>query len=292
MNKFSYSFLETSRNCSTVVEVLNLRSSTQPNRDAFTLLLHGEAEKMKNRIEVDLEVEVSVADFFEGMSQLRLVTKILAQLTTDALPSISQGVPLTLVVEDLSCPSDSDRSQEAQPLAIKLAQQPFDLSAQSLLRTKILKINDKNYQLLVTLYHIIANGWSISILIKELATLYEAFSKGKVSPLAELPIQHRDFVNWQQKWLDSERIQPKLAYWKQKLSGELTGIFALQSIKNNPAVSQIILPSLRYSYDRKPDLAFLLKTLGRLWLARVQIDWAGFYAHEHRYLTPLPAYLF
>ncbi|MFN6461433.1 MAG: acyltransferase domain-containing protein [Nostoc sp. DedVER02] len=74
--------------------------------------------------------------------------------------------------------------------------------------------------------------------------------------------------------------------------GQTLGSFALQCIENNPAVSQIILPSLRYSYDRKPDLAFLLKTLGRLWLAGVQIDWAGFYAQEHRHLIPLPAYLF
>ncbi|MEH2283663.1 MAG: acyltransferase domain-containing protein [Nostoc sp.] len=74
--------------------------------------------------------------------------------------------------------------------------------------------------------------------------------------------------------------------------GQTLSSFALQCIENNPAVSQIILPTLRYSYDRKPDLAFLLKTLGRLWLAGVQIDWTGFYAHEHRHSIPLPAYLF
>ncbi|MDZ8261465.1 acyltransferase domain-containing protein [Nostoc sp. ChiQUE01b] len=71
--------------------------------------------------------------------------------------------------------------------------------------------------------------------------------------------------------------------WKQQYPillevgpGQTLGSFALQCIEDNPTVSQIILPSLRYSYDRKPDLAFLLKTLGRLWLAGVQIDWAGF----------------
>jgi acyl transferase domain-containing protein len=74
--------------------------------------------------------------------------------------------------------------------------------------------------------------------------------------------------------------------------GQTLGSFVLQCIENNPAVSQIILPSLRYSYDKKPDLAFLLKTLGRLWLAGVQIDWAGFYPHEHRHSIPLPTYLF
>ncbi|RCJ36600.1 6-deoxyerythronolide-B synthase [Nostoc punctiforme NIES-2108] len=87
--------------------------------------------------------------------------------------------------------------------------------------------------------------------------------------------------------------------WKQQYPillevgpGQTLGSFALQCIENNPAVSQIILPSLRYSYDNKPDLAFLLKTLGRLWLTGVQIDWAKFYVHEHRHSIPLPASLF
>ncbi|AVH69203.1 non-ribosomal peptide synthetase [Nostoc sp. 'Lobaria pulmonaria (5183) cyanobiont'] len=264
--------------------------------------------ELKNRIELDLEVEVSVADFFEGISGRSLATKILAQMTTDAIRSISltqqekntsiyplsfaqqglwfinqlspdtptysipivinfkgcinltaledsineiirrhevlrtsftmsdgqpiqvinQAVPLTLVVEDLRVLSENERTQEAQRLAIEFAQQPFDLSAQSLLRSKILQLNDKAYQLLVTLHHIIADGWSIGILIKELGALYDALSTDKLSlrhatrtPLPELTIQYGDFVNWQRKWLDGERIQPLLAYWKQKLQGEL-----------------------------------------------------------------------
>jgi amino acid adenylation domain-containing protein len=257
--------------------------------------------ELKNRVEVDLEVEVSVADFFEGMSTCCLVTKILAQMTTDAIPSISlsqqenntsiyplsfaqQGlwfinqltpdaptynipvvislkgyvnlavlqdslneiirrhevlrtsftvvdeqpvqvinppVPLTLAVEDLRTLKTSDCTQVAQRLASEFAQQPFDLSDQLLLRAKIFQLDNKNYQLIVTLHHIIADGWSIGVFIKELAALYEAFSVGKPSPLSELPIQYTDFVNWQQKWLDSQRIQTLLTYWKQKLQGEL-----------------------------------------------------------------------
>ncbi|MDM9379447.1 acyltransferase domain-containing protein [Chlorogloeopsis sp. ULAP01] len=82
--------------------------------------------------------------------------------------------------------------------------------------------------------------------------------------------------------------------WKQQYPillevgpGQTLGSFAMQCIEHNPAVSQLILPSLRYSYDRKPDLAFLLKTLGRLWLTGVQIDWAEFYAQESRPSVPL-----
>ncbi len=265
--------------------------------------------ELKNRIEFDLEIEVSVADFFEGMSGRSLVTKLLAQMTTDAFPSLSliqqdkntshhplsfaqqglwfinqltpdtptynipivinfkgcinltalqdsineiirrhevlrtsftvedgqpvqvvnQAVSVTLVVEDLRSLSENERNQEAQRLATEFVQQPFDLSAESLLRSKILQLNEKNYQLLVTLHHIIADGWSMGILIKELTALYEAFSTSKLSPLPELPIQYRDFVNWQRKWLDGEsatrtlreRTQSLLSYWKQKLQGEL-----------------------------------------------------------------------
>ncbi|MBD2298137.1 acyltransferase domain-containing protein [Nostoc sp. FACHB-190] len=82
--------------------------------------------------------------------------------------------------------------------------------------------------------------------------------------------------------------------WKQQYPillevgpGQTLASFAMQCLKNNPAVSQLILPSLRYSYDKKPDLAFLLKTLGRLWLAGVEIDWARFYAQESHDYLPL-----
>lgn len=257
--------------------------------------------EIKNCIEIDLEVEVSVADFFEGMSVHSLVTKILAQMITNPLPSLSltqqqintsihplsfsqqglwfihqltpntstynipivislqgqvnlkilqnslneiirrhevlrtsftvvdgqptqvinQFVPLTLAVEDLRALADSERTLTAQHLTNELAQQPFDLSTPSLLRARILQLSDKNYHLIITLHHIIADGWSIGVLIKELAALYAAFSIDKPSPLAELPIQYRDFVNWQRKSIDSQRIQSLLTYWKQKLQGEL-----------------------------------------------------------------------
>ncbi|MBW4556585.1 MAG: amino acid adenylation domain-containing protein [Trichormus sp. ATA11-4-KO1] len=259
------------------------------------------AFEIKNRIEVDLEVEVSVADFFEGMSVRSLVTKILAQMTTNALPSLSltqqqintsiyplsftqqglwfinqltpntstynipivislqgqvnltilqdslneiikrhevlrtsftvvdgqpvqvinQAVPLTLAVEDLRVLAESDRNLTAQHLINELAQEPFDLSAPSLLRAQVLQLSDKNYHLIVTLHHTIADGWSIGVLLRELAALYEAFSVGKLSPLPELPIQYRDFVNWQRQSINSQRIQSLLTYWQQKLQGEL-----------------------------------------------------------------------
>ncbi len=74
--------------------------------------------------------------------------------------------------------------------------------------------------------------------------------------------------------------------------GQTLGSFALQCIENNSEASPIVLSSVRYAYDKQSDSAFLLKTLGRLWLTGIQIDWSGFYAHERRYRTPLPTYPF
>ncbi|KAB8315461.1 non-ribosomal peptide synthetase [Tolypothrix campylonemoides VB511288] len=286
-----------------LAQVLSIApDEVKPQQSLTTLGLDSlKVFELKNRIEADLEVEVSVADFFEGMSARALATKILAELTIAAIPSLSltqqdkntsihplsssqRGLwfihqltpntptynipivislkgcinftvlqdslneiirrhevlrtsfavvdgqpvqiinpvtPLTLEVEDLCSLSENERIQEAQHLATEFAQQPFDLSSQSLLRAKVLHLNEQNYQLLVTLHHIIADGWSIGILIKEIAALYEAFSTGKTLLLPELPIQYKDFVNWQRQWLDSDRIQPLLTYWKQKLKGEL-----------------------------------------------------------------------
>lgn len=87
--------------------------------------------------------------------------------------------------------------------------------------------------------------------------------------------------------------------WKQQYPillevgpGQTLGSFALQCIENNPALSPIALSSLRYSYDKQSDLAFFLKTLGRLWLTGIKIDWSKFYAHERRHRIPLPTYPF
>ncbi|NMG06755.1 non-ribosomal peptide synthetase [Brasilonema sp. UFV-L1] len=134
---------------------------------------------------------------------------------------IKSAASITLSVEDLREFSESECTKQVQSLTTEIAQQPFDLSCQLLLRAKLLRLASQKYRLLLTLHHIIADGWSMGVLIRELAALYEAFSKGQPSPLSELPIQYVDFAYWQHQWLQSDRIQPLLEYWKQQLSGEL-----------------------------------------------------------------------
>ncbi|PLZ98347.1 non-ribosomal peptide synthetase [Fischerella thermalis CCMEE 5268] len=134
---------------------------------------------------------------------------------------IDPTVNFNLPIEDLRELSKDDIAVAAQRLTTELAQHQFDLSCQSLLHGLLLRLTDNEYKLLITFHHTIADGWSVGVFIRELAALYEAFVNGVPSPLPELPIQYVDFAYWQRQYLQPERIQTLLTYWKQKLAGKL-----------------------------------------------------------------------
>ncbi|MBW4546344.1 MAG: amino acid adenylation domain-containing protein [Symplocastrum torsivum CPER-KK1] len=134
---------------------------------------------------------------------------------------ISPDTALTLPVIDLrELPPDQGLS-EAQLLTAEEAQQPFNLSTGPLFRVKLLRLEEAEHMLLVTMHHIVYDGWSYDIFLRELAALYDAFSSGKPSPLPELPIQYADFAHWQREWLQGEVLESQRDYWKQQLNGNL-----------------------------------------------------------------------
>ncbi|EGK86184.1 amino acid adenylation domain protein [Microcoleus vaginatus FGP-2] len=134
---------------------------------------------------------------------------------------ISLDTALTLPIIDLRKLSPDQRLSKAQRLATEEAQQPFDLATGPLFRVQLLRLEEAEYMLLVTMHHIVYDGWSYDIFLRELAALYDAFSSGKPSPLSELPIQYADFAHWQREWLQVEVLESQRDYWKQQLSGNL-----------------------------------------------------------------------
>ena len=108
---------------------------------------------------------------------------------------------------------------EARRIATEEAQEPFDLASGPLFRASVLRLGSEDYVLLCTMHHIVSDGWSMGILIRELTALYEAFTNSQPSPLAELTIQYADFAQWQRAWLQGEVLDGQLAYWKQQLAG-------------------------------------------------------------------------
>ncbi len=114
---------------------------------------------------------------------------------------------------------ESEREAEVRRLAIEEAQRPFNLAQGPLLRVTLLRLAEEEHVGLLTMHHIVSDGWSTGILIREMAVLYEAFSCGNSSPLPELPIQYADFAYWQRQWLQGEVLETQLTYWKRQLLG-------------------------------------------------------------------------
>lgn len=129
-------------------------------------------------------------------------------------------VKLTVPEVDLRHFSDEQQQTEVQKLSLQAAKISFDLSQAPLLQAKLLHLQEESI-LLLTLHHLVADGWSIKLLVQELSAVYQAFADEKPSPLAELPLQYTDFVNWQRNRLQSEVLEKHLAYWKQQLGGNL-----------------------------------------------------------------------
>ncbi|GHO57935.1 non-ribosomal peptide synthetase [Ktedonobacter robiniae] len=110
------------------------------------------------------------------------------------------------------------REQEVLRQANEEAQRPFDLGGGPLLRVTLLHLGKHEYVLLLTLHHIISDGWSSNILVRELLTLYAAFAQGEPTPLSELSVQYADYAVWQRQWLQGAILQQQEDYWRNQLA--------------------------------------------------------------------------
>ncbi|MEG4588313.1 amino acid adenylation domain-containing protein [Microcoleus sp. MOSTC5] len=295
--------------------------------------------ELKNQIESDLGVTVSVADLFEDRSIARLAVQILEQLTGNTKAAVigpvsrSRHLPLsfaqerlwffdqlepgnpfynlcgavrvtgqlnaealrqsiekiierhevlrtafaavegqpiqvvaaaagdwTLPLIDLSDRSPDDRQAEVQKLSAQEARDPFDLGQSSLLRAKLLRLDETEHVLLLTVHHIVFDGWSLGVFLQELAEFYQAFSSDRLPLLSPLPIQYADFAAWQRQQLQGEILETQLGYWKQQLSGSLP-ILNLPTDFPRPAVQTF--QGARQTWELPKDLSLALVQLGQ-----------------------------
>ncbi|MEH2355898.1 amino acid adenylation domain-containing protein [Nostoc sp.] len=120
-------------------------------------------------------------------------------------------------VIDLRHISETERETQATQQAEQEIKHPFDLARGPLLRSKLWRLDEQEYLFVAVTHHIVADGWSFSVLTQELAKVYEAFCEGKPSPLTELPIKYTDFAQWQRQWLQGEVLESQLQFWKKHL---------------------------------------------------------------------------
>src|SRR5262245_25905806 len=153
----------------------------------------------------------------------------------EPLQVISPSLSVSLSVVDLTDGPEQEREEKAQQLAHEEAGRPFDLSRGPLFRNVLLRLGEVDHVFVLTMHHIVSDGWSMGVLHRELSVLYSAFSQGKPSALPDLPIQYADFAVWQREWLWGEVLEKQLSYWKKQLEG-IPGLLNLPTDRPRPAV--------------------------------------------------------
>ena len=171
------------------------------------------------RIDGDLKAPVLEQCLNEIISRHEIFRTTFPAMNGQPLQVISPIQPLTLSVSDIGRLPAGERDDEVRRHATDEAALPFDLDRGPLVRARLLRVGEQEHLLLLTMHHIIFDGWSEGVLFQELSVLYESFSIGQSSPLSTLPIQYADFAVWQRQWLQGEISDTQLAYWKKQLSG-------------------------------------------------------------------------
>ncbi len=131
---------------------------------------------------------------------------------------IQEASGFSLPFQDLTELDTEERYAKAKEIAQDDIEQAFDLTKGPLLRARLLKMDDNRHGLIVVMHHIISDGWSMEVFVKEIAALYGAARMGEPSPLEPLSIQYTDFAQWQRNWLTDDLLDTQLNYWKKQLA--------------------------------------------------------------------------
>jgi amino acid adenylation domain-containing protein len=146
------------------------------------------------------------------------------------------GAAPRLVVVELSGLGAEQAASAARRLAAEEARRPFDLAAcGGLVRASLLRLDEGEQWLLVSLHHLVADAWSLAVLVGELSALYRVALAGQPSPLPELPVQYADFAVWQREWLRGEALAGLIAWWREQLAG-VPAVLELPADWPRPAV--------------------------------------------------------
>ncbi|HET9526114.1 MAG TPA: condensation domain-containing protein, partial [Pyrinomonadaceae bacterium] len=132
---------------------------------------------------------------------------------------IAPALELSTPIIDLTDLPDDERETEAMQRAREEAYRPFDLVRGPLIRAVLLRLRSEEHVLILTMHHIVSDGWSQGVLTKELGVLYEAGANGLRSPLSDLSIQYADFAQWQRGWLKGDELDRQIEYWRNHLKG-------------------------------------------------------------------------
>ncbi|MBJ2348019.1 non-ribosomal peptide synthase/polyketide synthase [Pseudomonas alvandae] len=178
----------------------------------------------------------------------------------DSLLQVPTDAPLMIERQDLSGLPAGEREQAVRQAAQAQSMRPFDLSNGPLLRVELLKLDAQEHVLLLTLHHIVSDGWSMNVLIDEFIRCYDAHEAGVSPQLPDLPIQYSDYALWQRRWLEAGEQARQLAYWQAQL-GDEHPVLELPTDHSRPAVPSY--RGSRYEFAIDSGLAEQLRGTAR-----------------------------
>ncbi|HEX2079479.1 MAG TPA: amino acid adenylation domain-containing protein, partial [Longimicrobium sp.] len=202
-------------------------------------------------------LERSLSEIVRRHEALRTV---FAEVNGSPVQVIAPFGGFSLPVDDLSGLGEADREVEVRRRAGEEARRPFDLSAGPLFRAALLRLGAEDHVLLLSMHHIVSDGWSMGVLFRELSALYEAYREGRESPLAEPGVQYADYAAWQREHLRGEVLDGQLSYWRERLAGA-PELLELPTDHPRPAVQSFRGASERI--ELPGELLERLRTLGR-----------------------------
>ncbi|MGH9346278.1 MAG: condensation domain-containing protein, partial [Vicinamibacterales bacterium] len=172
---------------------------------------------------------------------------------------VRPATPIDLPEEDLRAVPHASRHDALLTLAQEESRRPFDLAVGPLCRGRLVRLDEHEHVLCWTMHHSIGDGWSLGVLVRDLAAYYNGTRDGQAVVLPDLPIQYADYAAWQQSWLDDRRLAPLLAFWQQQLSR--SGPLHLPTDRPRPASPAFQGARHRFTWDR--DLHERLVTFSR-----------------------------
>ncbi|HHW2246306.1 TPA: non-ribosomal peptide synthase/polyketide synthase [Pseudomonas aeruginosa] len=178
----------------------------------------------------------------------------------DSLAQAPLQRPLEVAFEDCSGLPEVEQEARLREEAQRESLQPFDLCEGPLLRVRLIRLGEERHVLLLTLHHIVSDGWSMNVLIEEFSRFYSAYATGAEPGLPALPIQYADYALWQRGWLEAGEQERQLEYWRGKL-GERHPVLELPTDHPRPAVPSY--RGSRYEFSIEPALAEALRGTAR-----------------------------
>ncbi len=211
------------------------------------------------RAEGDLDVPLLERVLGEIVARHEVLRTSLPTRDGEPVQVVAPAGPVTLPRVDLRPLAPEARRRAVRRLARAAAENPFDLARGPLWRARLLVLGPRRHVILLTLHHTVSDGWSSGVLVRELTALYTAFAAGEPSPLPPLPVQYADYAAWEREWLQGERLERQLDWWRRALDGVRT----LELPTDHPRSAEAGLAGERLSFTLSAELSDRLKSLAR-----------------------------